>query len=138
MAWKPKSKTGKRSAPVPTPDELVVHLREAGAMCVYLSRGQAFCNGTIPLTATYAFSSDETRDSSESELVCEMLMSVFDTIGNQIWFHGREWILDWTVEPAFTDSQLDLIPLYDRRVEQKHSDGFNLRNLLFVYEEYQE
>ncbi|MDX5990229.1 hypothetical protein [Haloferax mediterranei] len=123
---------------MPTPDELVVHLREAGAKCVYLSRERAFREGTVPITVTYEFSREETEDDTGSEMVHEMLTSVFDAFGDQIWFHDRKWFLDWSVEPAFTEPELDLIPLYDRRVERKHGDGFNLWNLRFVYEAYRE
>lgn len=129
--------TGRRKA-VPTPDELVVHLREARAKRVYLSRSNAFYDGVIPLIATYEYTPEETARESESEAVRKMLRRVFDAIGDQLWFYDREWSLDWRVEPAFTDSQADLLPLYDRGVEQKHGDGFNLRNLLFAYEAYRE
>lgn len=130
MVWEPNA--------VLTPDELVVHLREAGVKCIYLAREQAFRDGTIPITVTYEFSSEETQEETGSKRVREMLIRVLNTIGDQIWFHDRAWLLDWTVEPAFTNPQLNLIPLYDRRVEHKHGDGFNLRNLLFVYEECHE
>lgn len=129
--------TGERKA-VTTPDELVVHLREARAKRVYLSRSDAFYDGVVPLIATYEFTPEETARGSESEAAREMLRSVFEAIGDRLWFYDREWSLDWQVEPAFTDPKGDLIPLYDRGVEQKHGDGFNLRNLLFAYEAYRE
>lgn len=138
MVQDPHAHSDERQSPVSTPDELLVHLREAGAKCVYLSRGRAFRDGTIPITATYEFASEDTQDGTEAKLVRELLTSVFDAVGDRIWFHDREWVLEWTVEPAFTDPDLNLVPLYDRRVEQKHGDGFNLWNLLFVYEEYRE
>lgn len=136
MVQEPHVKSGERQTPVLTPDELVVHLREAGATCVYLSREAAFRDGMIPITATYEFTSEDTHDCTGPKLVREMLTSVFEALGDRIWFHDRAWVLEWTVEPAFTEPDLDLIPLYDRRVEQNHGDGFNLWNLLVVYEEY--
>lgn len=138
MVQDPHATSGERQTPVSTPDELVVHLREEGAKCVYLSRRQAFRDGMIPITATYEFASEDTHDRTGAKLEREMLTSVFEAIGDRIWFHDREWVLEWTVEPAFTEPQLTLIPLYDRRVEQNHGDGFNLWNLLFVYEEYRD
>lgn len=127
----PHSEPGARSSAVPTPDELVVHLREAGAKCVYLARDEAFRDGSIPVTATYEF--DE--DGRQSETAREMLTSVFEGIGDRIRFLDRRWTLEWEVEPAYDEPQLRLVPLYDRRVERRHGDGYNLRNLRFVYEE---
>ncbi|UHQ96094.1 hypothetical protein [Natrinema halophilum] len=120
---------------VPTPDELVVHLREAGASGVYLSRNDAFRDGVIPITATFAATPGESAYGCESGAVREMLRSVFESIGDQLRFHGHEWFLEWTVEPAFAEPNTDLFPLYDRRIEQTYGDGFNLWNLVFVYEE---
>lgn len=65
-----------------------------------------------------------------------MLVSVFDTVDDHLWFHDREWTYEWDVVPEFTDPQLNLLPLYDRTTEHKHGDGFLLQSLLFVYEEY--
>lgn len=170
MARTPSAGTGPRPRSVPTPDELVVHLREAGARSVYVSRERAFRDGTVPITATYEYTNgyrdssddrgstddrgsgdhrgsgddrnsaggqvpnDDRRAGSSAETVHEQLGTVFDAIGDRIWFHDREWALEGVVEPAFPDPQPELIPLYDRHVERKHGDGFNLRNLLFVYE----
>lgn len=103
-------------------------------MSVYVSRERAFSDGTIPLTVTYEYADDDPEDGTTSGTVHERLTSVFDAFGDRIWFHDREWDLDGTVEPAFPDPEPDLLPLYDRRVERKHGDGFNLRNILFVYE----
>lgn len=119
-----------------TPDELVRHLREAGAERVYFSRADAFRDETIALIATYAFASDETE--SRSETAREMLTSVFEATDDRLRFHGREWTLEWDVEPAFTERPTDLSPLYDRTVERKYDDGFNLRALLFAYEAVRE
>lgn len=135
MARKPKTGAGRRSRSVPTPDELVVHLREAGARCVYVSRAKAFQVGTVPITATYELADDAAGGESAAETVHEQLASVFEAIGDRIWFHDREWDLEGTVEPAFPDQRLDLVPLYDRRVERRHGDGFFIRTLRFVYVE---
>lgn len=134
MAWKLESHpTGERTA-VATPDELVLHLQQAGAKRVYLSRPGAFCDGVIPIIATYAFTPQMAARESGSRVAREMLHSVFEAIDDRLWFHDREWSLEWNVEPAFMDLQTDLIPLYDRGVERKYGDGFNLRNSLFAYE----
>lgn len=131
------SGTGLQRPPLITPDELVVHLREAGAKRVYIAR-DAFRDGVIPITATYEVTAQETARGSGAATTREMLRSVFEAIGERLWFHDREWTLDGQVEPAFTDPPADVIPLYDRGVEQKYGKGFNLRNLLFVYETYRE
>ena len=135
MARESTGGTGRRPRSVPTPDELVVHLREAGARSVYLAGEAAFRDGTIPITATYEYAGDDPGGGSASEVFHQRLRNVFDAIGDRIWFHDREWLLEGTVEPAFTDPPPDLVPLYDRSVERNHGDGFNLRNLLFVYED---
>lgn len=138
MAGKPTTGTGGRPRSIPTPDELVVHLREAGARSVYVSREGSFRDDSIQITATYEYASDEPDHGSSSETVHELLTSVFDAFGDRIWFHDREWVLDWSVEPAFPESRPDLVPIYDRRVERKHGDGFNLWNLNYVYEDVRE
>lgn len=149
MGRDPRSEIGPRSTAVPTPDELVVHLREAGAKCVYLARDEAFRDGTIPVTATYEFDDDtdirtgtdtrtDRRGTPETETAREMLESVFEGVGDRIQFHDRQWVLEWSVEPAYDEPQLPLVPLYDRRVERRHGDGYNLQNLRFVYAEQQE
>lgn len=125
-----------RSSIVPTPDELVVHLREAGATTIYLSRTDAFRDDVVPITATYTAPSQEPAYGPDSETVRRMLRRVFDAIDDRLRFHGREWVLEWSVEPAFTEPRTDLIPLYDRRIERTYGDGFNLWNLYFVYEEH--
>lgn len=138
MARDVDARTGGHRPAVTTPDELVVQLREAGAKRVYLSRTDAFRDGTIPITATYELTpADRPRNSGAAD-ERKLLRRVFDAIDDRLWVHGREWTLEWAVEPAFTDPQLELIPLYDRSVEHKHGDGFALQNLLFVYEEYHE
>lgn len=121
-----------------TPDELVRHLRAAGAKRVYFSRTDAFRDETIALVATYAFTPDETPRGSRPESVREMLTSVLEGTDGQLRFHGREWTLEWDVEPAFTDHRAALCPLYDRAVERKYGDGFNLRALLFAYEAFRD
>lgn len=138
MAGESESKSAGQKTAVTTPDELVRHLREAGAKRVYVSRTETFHDGVIALTATYEFTEETTASGPDSEGVREMLRSVFEAIGEQVWFHNRTWPLDWLVKPAFTDPDVALLPLYDRGVEQKHGDGFNLRNLLFAYETYQQ
>lgn len=138
MAWQLESDPVEGSTAVLTPDELVVHLREAGAKRVYLSRTDAFRGGAIPITATYEFDDSDSMDGSDSDSVRKMLTSVFESIGDRLWFHDRSWALEWSVKPAFTEPQLDLMPLYDRGVEQKYTDGFTLGNLHCVYEEWQE
>jgi hypothetical protein len=125
----------KRSTLATTPDELVCHLREAGATSVYLSRTDAFRGGVLSILATYATTLDETVYGTEPETTREMLRSVFNAIGDRLWFHGREWNVEWDVKPAFDEPRTDLVPLYDRRIERKYGDGFNLWNLYFVYEE---
>lgn len=132
------SRRGGHLPSILTTDELLVHLREAGAKRVYLSRTDAFRDGSLPLVATYEFTTAESTHESRTASEREMLESVFDAIDDRLRFHDREWILTWSVEPAFTEPQLDLVPLYDRSIEYKHGDGFNLANLFFVYEEYRE
>lgn len=120
-----------------TPDELVRHLREAGAKRVYLSRTDAFRDETIPIVATYPYA-DEATDGSRGEATRRMLTSVFEATDDRLRFHDREWSLEWRVEPAFDEPRADLSPLYDRTVERKYDDGFNLRTLLFAYEAYRD
>lgn len=120
-----------------TPDELVVHLREAGATQVYLSRTDSFRDGTISLTATYELPTAEATPGAVGTAERERMVRVFDAIDDRLWFHDREWALTWEVEPVFREPQLDLIPLYERSIEHKHGDGFVLQNLFVVYEEYQ-
>ncbi|WP_226008245.1 hypothetical protein [Natrinema salinisoli] len=127
-----------RGATVTTPEELVLHLCQAGAKGVYLSRTDAFRDGVVPIIATYTPTPAETVLDVDPKTVRELLQSVFESIDNRIRFHGRECALEWTVEPEFTGPRTDLVPLYDRDVEQKYGDGFNLWNLFFVYEERQE
>lgn len=136
MAWQPDSPD--RRTTMLTPDELVRHLREAGAKRVYLSQTDSFRDGSIRITATYEFAADETARESGSEAVREMLASVFETTDDRLRFRDREWVLDWAVEPKFTVPRPDLLPLYDRGIERKYDDGFNLRNLWFAYEAFQD
>lgn len=138
MGWTPERGSTGRPTGVTTADELVRHLQEAGATRVYLVRTDAFRDGTIPITATYKLTPEDSRRNAGSRAVHEMLTSVFESIGDRLWVQDREWVLDWEVKPAFTEPPADLLPLYDRGVEQKHGDGFNLRNLLFAYEAYLE
>lgn len=122
---------------VTTLDELVVHLREAGVKRVYLSKPEAFSSGAIPVIATYEYRADSTDDPA-GENVREMLVNVFEAIGERIWFEAQTWALDWEVDVAFTDPPTDLIAVYDRGVERRQRDGFNLRSVHFVYEQYRE
>lgn len=138
MEWESRSRPTKRQQATPTVDELVRHLREAGAKRVYLSWDDAFRDGTVPLLATYAFASEETRRTADPDRVREMLTDVFEATTDNLRFHNREWALEWRVEPAFAESRTDLLPLYDRKMERKYGDGFNLRNLRFAYEMYHE
>lgn len=117
-------------------DELAVHLREAGAQGVYLSRTDAFRDGRLPVVATYEI--PPSGDEHESRVASgrEMLVAVFEAIDHRLWFHDRAWTLEWEVEPAFEKPRSNLFPIYDRTVECAHGDGFNLWNLLFLYEEY--
>lgn len=138
MAWRPESGPTGRRTTVTTPDEVVRHLREAGAKRVYLARSDAFRSGAIPVVATYEHTAGEPARESGAAAVREMLTSVFDAVGDRVRFHGREWPLDGRVEPAFAEPRTDLLPLYDRGVEHRYGDGFNLRNLLFAYDAYRQ
>lgn len=129
-------RTGRRDTAAITPDELLVHLREGGAKRVYLSRTEAFRDGTIPVVATYPVQPSSGAPLSGGGSIREMLVEVFEAIGGRCWFRDDEWALEWNVEPAFSEQQLDLLPIYDRGIEQKFGDGFVLRNLHVVYEEY--
>ncbi|QFU84620.1 hypothetical protein [Natronorubrum aibiense] len=149
MSWQPEyTPTGLVTTAdefVATPDELLCHLREAGAATVYLARTDAFRDGVIPVVATYGsppvasdpFTAAETTDELTTESVPKMLRRVFESIGDRLRFHGHEWVLEWDIKPAFTEPRPTLVPLYDRSVEEKYGDGFNLWNLYFVYEESQ-
>lgn len=138
MSGEFQNRGGPRTASgVTTLDELVLHLREAGAKRVYLSKADAFRTGAIPVIATYEYREDA-EDVSDTGTEREMMVSVLEAIDDRIWFDTQTWSLEWQVELAFTDPKVDLVALYDRGVEHKRGDGFNLRSVFFVYEQYLE
>lgn len=141
-----------------TLDELVLHLREAGVKRVYLSKDGVFRDDVISIIATVERqrSEDRGREDTEPETLTdivdhysgsrqaegeraperERVRSVFEALGNRVRFASEAWTIDWTVRPTYSDPPVDLTTLYDRGVEYKLGDGFNLRNALFVYERY--
>lgn len=141
-----------------TLDELVLHLREAGAKRVYLSKDTAFQDGVISIITTVEQQRGEEheREDVESETLTniidyysgddenasdgtpdrEHVTNVFETIGDRVRFASTEWTIDWTVRSEYSDPPLNLATLYDRGIEYKLGDGFNLRNVLFVYEQH--
>lgn len=144
-----------RPKTVTTVDELVRHLREAGAKRVYLSKKEVFQDGQISMIATVdpQRGGNEEREEADSETLAEIIghysgecqndgferkqvASVFEALGDRVLIASRVWTVDWTVRAAYTDPPVHLTTLYDRDVEFKQGDGFNLRNVLFVYEQY--
>lgn len=156
MRGSPQRKpAGNRPETITTIDELVRHLREAGAKRVYLSRENAFQDGVISMIATVEVqrSGNEERDDAESETLTgiidhysgepqnesferEHVTGVFEALGDSVRFASRAWTVDWTVRSAYRDPPAEFTTLYDRGVEYKHGDGFNVRNALFAYERY--
>lgn len=152
-------RTGRnRSESVTTLDELVLHLREAGVKRVYLSKDDVFQDDVISIIATVEQqrSEDQRREDTEPKTLTdivdhysgdrqtegertserERVRSVFEALGNRVRFASEAWTIDWTVRSTYSDPPVDLTTLYDRGVEYKLGDGFNLRNALFVYERY--
>lgn len=109
-----------------TPEELLIHLREAGARRVLVSR-DAFSDGTVSVTATYPAG-------GTSGFTAGLIRDVFDAVGHELWFLGSPWRLLASIEPSGPDQHDDRLPLFDATMAAKHGEGLNLWNLYFVYE----
>lgn len=114
-----------------TLDRLLVHLREAGARRVYLPKAEAFRDGSLPVVATYEYDDGDAPGRAA-------LVDVFESVGDRVRFQDREWDLAWTVDPAYESLRADHVALYDRGVERRCGDGFNLRGAWFAYEQYRD
>lgn len=130
MTAAPRYSDRGRPARATTLDELVVHLREGGAERASLAAADAFRDGSLPVVATYAPEGGETAR--------ERLVGVFESIGDRIRFEGETWRLAWEVAPVFDEFRPDLVALYDRGVERRYGDGFDVRAARFVYRRYRE
>ena len=112
-----------------TPEELLIHLREAGASRVLVSR-DAFREGTVSMTVTYPTMG--TRGHAEG-----LIRDVFAAVGDELWFLGSPWRLVATVEAAGRRRH-DGLAIYDATMAAKHGEGLNLWNLYFLYEDNHE